>query len=117
MKHIHFPTLLLHAALTVFGTLTINHYHGAFLLIASAVLIAHIIWAARSKHDMFPSHLIGCAAQFFIYHLDIIAVHSGVFGLGGGEFALFFYQIVMFLSCIIELIIRLVKIPAKQTQA
>lgn len=109
MTYIHFPTLLLHIGLTVFGAITINHYHDAFLLIAVLILIMHAVWASRSRHKMWPAHLFGCAIQFALYHLDVIDVHSGAFGLGGGEFALFFYEIAMLLSCIIELMIGLVK--------
>lgn len=114
MTYIHFPTLLLHIALTIFGAVTINQYHDAFLLVAVLVLLAHAIWYARSKHNMFPAHIFGCITQFFLYHLDVIDVHSGAFGLGGGEFALFFYEIAMFLSCIIELIIWLTKLHPRR---
>lgn len=114
MTYIHFPTLLLHAALTILGAMTINQYHDGFLLVAIVLLIAHAIWHARSKHNMFPAHLFGCIAQFLLYHLDVIDVHSGAFGLGGGEFALLFYEFAMFLSCIIELIIWLTKLHPRR---
>lgn len=110
MKYIHVPTLLFHAALTVFGVLTINDYPGTFLPIAVFALLIHAAWYAESKHNMLPAHLLGCVAQFALYQLGIIHVHSGAFGLGGGGFALFFYEIAMFLSCIVELIIWLVKL-------
>lgn len=113
MTYIHFPTLLMHIAMAVFGTLTINHYHDAFLLVAVLVLLIHAIWYARSKHSMFPAHVFGCITQYFLYRLDIIDVHSGAFGLGGGEFALFFFEIAMAVSCIIELVIWLIKLPRK----
>ena len=113
MKYTHLPTLLFHAALTLFGALTINQYHDAFLPIAALALLAHAIWYARSKHNMLPAHLLGCAAQFALYQLGVITVHNGAFGLGGGEFALFFYEIAMAISCIIELVIWLVKLSKK----
>ena len=113
MKSVHIPTLIFHAALTVFGALTLNHYHDAFLSIAALALLVHAVWCARSKQNMLPAHLIGCAAQFVIYQFGIINVHSGAFGLGGGEFALFFYEIAMAISCVIELVIWLVKLMKK----
>lgn len=109
MTYIHFPTLLLHLALTILGAVTINDYHDGFLLVAIVLLLLHAVWYARSKHNMLPAHIFGCIAQFFLYHLDVIDVHSGAFGLGGGEFALFFYEIAMALSCILEAIIALIK--------
>lgn len=109
MKYVHLPTLLYHAVLTIFGALTINQYHDAFLPIAGFALLIHAAWYAESKHNMLPAHIIGCAAQFALYQLGIIHVHSGAFGLGGGEFALFFYEIAMAVSCILEAIICLVK--------
>lgn len=116
MKYIHFPTLLYHAALMIFGALTINQYHDAFLPIAGLALLIHAAWCAESKHNLFPSHLLGCIAQFALYHLGIINVHSGAFGLGGGEFALFFYEIAMAASCILEAIICLVKWARKSSK-
>lgn len=116
MTYIHFPTLLMHTALLIFGAVTINDYHDGFLLIAVVVLIAHTVWAARSKHKLFPAHLFGCAVQFALYHLDVIDVHSGAFGLGGGALALFFYEIAMLLSCITELIIWLTKLHPKSRE-
>ena len=113
MKTIHLPTLLFHAALAIFGALTINDYPGTFLPIAALALLFHAAWYAESKHNMLPAHLFGCAAQFALYQLGVITVHNGAFGLGGGEFALFFYEIAMAISCIIELIIWLVKLARK----
>lgn len=107
MKYIHLPTLLFHAALNLFGVLTINHYPGTFLPIAIVLLIAHAVWYACSKHNMLPAHLLGCTAQFALYQFGIIDVNSGAFGLGGGEFALFFYEIALTISCAAELVIAL----------
>ena len=109
MKYIHFPTLLLHGGLLVFAHAAINHYHDAFLLVSIAALILHAVWSARSKKQMAISHALGCAAQFAVFQFGLIDVNSGAFGLGGGEFALFFYEIALIASLFAAVIIGLFK--------
>lgn len=109
MQYIHFPTLLFHGGLVLLAQLTINHYHDAFLSIGVLLLVVHAVWAIRSKKWLMPSHLLGCAAQFAVFATGLIEVHSGAFGLGGGEFALFFYQCALGISAFVELLIGLLK--------
>lgn len=109
MKYIHFPTLLMHLALLILAAVTINHYHDAFLLISGVILIAHMVWAIRSKKQMAVSYVIGCAVQFAVFYFGLIDVHSGAFGLGGGEFALLFYLLALAVLLVIECIIGLFK--------
>jgi len=109
MKHLHFPTLLMHLILPALAAVTINHYHDGFLLFALIVLTVHAICCARTERNLLPSHLLGTALQLALFALGAIEVHSGAFGLGGGEFALFFYQIGLTVSCVIELFIGLIK--------
>ena len=109
MKLVHIPTLLMHLALAALAAVTINDYHDGFLLCALIVLTAHAIWSARTERNLLPSHLLGTALQLALFALGLIEVHSGAFGLGGGEFALFFYQIALAVSCVIELPIGLYK--------
>lgn len=107
MKCIHFPTLIFHGAMLLFAALTINGYPGTFLPVAAVALILHAIWCARSRQPMAWTHIPGCAVQFFIFLTGLIDVNSGAFGLGGGEFALFFHYINLTVSCCVELVIGL----------
>ena len=117
MKHLHFPTLLMHLILPALAAVTINHYHDGFLLCALIVLTAHALWSARSARNLLPAHLLGTVLQLALFSLDVIEVHSGAFGLGGGEFALFFYQIALALSCIFETVIWLIRLPGTKSRS
>lgn len=110
MKYIHFPTLFLHAGLLLFAQFTINDYPGTFLPVGVLLLVVHAVWAIRSKQLLMPSHLLGCATQFVVFAAGLIEVHSGAFGLGGGEYALLFYQFALVISVVVELLIGLFKI-------
>ncbi len=101
MKHIHFPTLALHALNLTLACFTINDYPGTFLTIGTAVLFAHVIWCCISPKKLTLSHLLGCGIQAMFF--TIFDVNSGAFGLGGGEFALLFYAIALVGSAIIEI--------------
>ena len=109
MKHIHFPTLALHGVLLVLAQGLLTHYPDAFLLPAIGALVLHLLWCCRSKRPLALSHLLGCAVQGAAFALGIIEVGSRAFGLGGGEFARFFYLLALASSAIIELVVGLFK--------
>lgn len=109
MKYIHFPTLALHAALLVLARLLLVHYPDSFLFLGATLLFAHVIWAAMSRRQMAPAYLLGCALQAAAFGFGLIAVSRGSFGLGGGEFARFFYLIALAGAAVIEAAIGIVK--------
>ncbi len=109
MKYIHYPTLLFHGVLLLLAQMTIHDAPGFFLLASVVLLIFHAAGAAESKRVMAVSHTIGCAVQAAVFYFGIIDVNSGAFGLGGGEFALFFYGIALAVSFVIEWIIGALK--------
>lgn len=101
MKHIHFPTLVLHALNILLAFFTIHDYPGAFLTVGGLLLFIHVIWCCISTRKLTLSHLLGCSIQALFF--TVFDVNSGAFGLGGGEFALLFYLIVLAGSAVIEL--------------
>lgn len=109
MKHIHFPTLVLHAGLMLLAGLTMNDYADAFLVLGGIALICHIFWCGISRQLLFPAHLLGSVLQFTAHGCGLISVDSGAFGLGGGGFAQFFYLIALGLSLGIEAVITLIR--------
>lgn len=92
MKYIHFPTLLLHGGLLILARLLLNDYPDGFLVIAGISLASHVVWACISRRSPGLSHLLGCCVQYLVFRFGVIAVSGGAFGLGGGGFALLFYQ-------------------------
>lgn len=113
MKHIHFPTLAMHILLLLLARLTINHYHDFFLGVSVAVLTAHVIWAFKSKRDFHTSHTLGMILQLFAGYFGWVRISNGAFGLGGGEFAWFFYEIALAVSFVCHSILRIVRMIKK----
>lgn len=107
MKYIHFPTLALHALNMILAFALIHDYSDAFLFCSIAVLFVHVIWCCISPKPLTHTHLLGCVLQVLFF--SVFDVHSGAFGLGGGEFALLFYMIALAGSAIIEIAIGLYK--------
>ena len=113
MKHIHLPTLLMHLALLLLARLTINDYHDFFLGIAILVLTAHLIWAFRSKQDFHTAHTLGVILHLLVEYFGWMKISSGSFGLGGGEFAWFFYGLALAVSFAVLSILRVVRMLRK----
>ena len=105
MKYIHFPTLALHALNMILAFTLINDYSDAFLFSAIPLLFVHVIWCCISQKPLTHTHLLGCVLQVLLF--SVFDVHSGAFGLGGGEFALLFYMIALAGSAIAEIAIAL----------
>ena len=109
MKVIHIPTLFLHGGLLVLAGLMLNDYSDGFLLIAGLVLIGHVVLTCVSRRSLSLTHLLGCGFQYLIFRFGLITVGSGAFGLGGGGFALFFYQLALGATALMEVLIDLFK--------
>lgn len=101
MKHIHFPTIALHFFNLILALLTIHDYPGTFLVIGTAVLLAHVVWCLISPRNLSLTHLLGCGIQVIFF--TFFDVRSGAFGLGGGEFARLFYLFALAGSAVIEI--------------
>lgn len=114
MKYIHFPTLALHGLLLILARLLLNDSHDGFLVAAGLLLAGHVIWSCCSRRSLLPSHLIGCAVQAAFFGLGIIEVSRGPFGLGGGEFGLFFYLIALGISAVLEAFIGIIRYYRKK---
>ena len=93
MKHFHCPTLIMHIILIVFAVLTLNNYPDFFLGVSLFVLLVHIAWVIEVKGNYFTAHGLGILLHFLAQRLEIFRSDSGAFGLGGGDFALFFFHI------------------------
>lgn len=121
MKNLfHFPTLLLHLALLFDANLTINNFPGFFLPSALVILIAYFICIARRIRagagwkGILLTFYAGFLLQLWIFESGIIDVNSGAFGLGGGEFALFFYQTGLGIAAILMPLIAALFVPRKE---
>ena len=113
MKHIHIPTLAMHALLLLLAQLTINDYHDFFLGFSVLVLAAHLIWAFNSRRDFHTAHTIGVILHLLVEYFGWVKISSGAFGLGGGGFAWFFYGIALAISFAILSILRIVRMIKK----
>lgn len=109
MKHIHFPTLLLHGLLLVLAKLLMNDIPDGFLWAAGMLLVGHLIWSCVSTRSLAVSHLLGCGIQALVFRFGLIEADNGAFGLGGGGFALFFYLIALGGSAVLEAVIGIVR--------
>ena len=98
MKRFHYPTLILHILLMVFAVLALNNYPGFFLGVSAFVLLAHAAWVIEVKGRYVTAHGLGIVLHALAQHLGIIRGDSGAFGLGGGGFALFFFNIALVVS-------------------
>ena len=114
MKWIHIPTLVFHGLLLILARLLMNDYADAFLIIAGIALAAHLIWCCCGERNIAPSHLLGCCIQAVVFRLGIISADSGFMGLGGGEFAFFFYNIALLLSGLLELCVGIFRFRMKK---
>lgn len=110
MKRIHTPTLLMHILLIILAVLTMNDYPDLFLWVSIAVLLAHVLLTVETKGNYLVSHTIGIAIQLLFMYLGVIREDPGPFGLGGGGFALFFYQIALAVSFGLHSLIGLVRL-------
>ena len=109
MKRFHFPTLIMHILLMVFAGLTRNDYPDFFLGVSSLVLLAHIAWVIEIKGHYFTAHALGIALHALVQYLGILRGDSGAFGLGGGGFALFFFNIALAVSFTIICLIGIIR--------
>ena len=114
MKFIHFPTLILHGLLLMLAGLLLNDYTDGFLVIAGLALACHMVWDCISRRSLSLSHLLGCVVQYFVFRFRVITVSIGAFGLGGGELGLFFYQIALGATFLMEALIDLIKYRRNQ---
>ena len=109
MKHILLPTLIMHVLLIAFALLTMNEYPALFLGGSVLALLLHIAWVIEIKGAYFPAHSLGLLLHILVQVLGIIRGDSGAFGLGGGGFALFFFDIALGASYVSVSIISLVR--------
>ena len=109
MKYIHFPTLIMHILLIVFAATALNDYPDLFLCVSIPVLILHLIWAFRSTQDFHTAHCVGMILHILAAALGIVRGDSGAFGLGGGGFALFFFNVALGISFAAISLIRIVR--------
>lgn len=109
MKPLHFPTLIMHILLIVFAASALNDYPDLFLCISIPVLLLHLIWGFRSKQDFHTAHCIGMILHILAAGLGIVKGDSGSFGLGGGGFALFIFNIALGISFAAISLIRIVR--------
>ena len=109
MKHIHFPTLAMHTLLLLLARLTINDYPDFFLGFSVIMLTTHIIWAFKSRRDFHTAHTLGILLHLLVEAFGWMKISSGSFGLGGGEFAWFFYGIALAVSFAVHSIIRMIR--------
>lgn len=109
MKRFHFPTLIMHILLMVFAALTLNEYPGFFLGGSLFVLLLHIVWVIKIKGSYSTAHGLGLLLQALAQYLEIIRGDSGAFGLGGGGFALFFYNIALAVSFLLICLIGIIR--------
>lgn len=120
-RYIHIPTLLFHGLLVLNAAVAINDYSDYFLVSSLIVLVLYcifIVWQIRkntSPTRICYSYTMGALLQYILFSREVIQVHSGAFGLGGGEFALLIYGIAMVISCITVLLIALICSPKKQS--
>ena len=109
MKHIHLPTLIMHILLILFARLTLNEYPALFLGISALALLLHIAWVAGIKGAYFPANSLGLLLHILVQVLGFIRGDSGAFGLGGGGFALFFFDIALGANFLIVGIVSIVR--------
>lgn len=109
MRRFHFPTLIMHILLILFAVLMLNDYPGLFLGVSLLVLIAHIAWVIEHKSHCFTAHGLGIILHILAQHLEIIRADNGAFGLGGGGFALFFFNIALAVSFAVISIIGIIR--------
>lgn len=109
MKRFHYPTLIMHILLILFAVLALNDYPDLFLGVSLLVLIAHIAWVIEINGHYFTAHGLGIALHTLVQHLGIIRGDQGGFGLGGGGFALFFFDIALAVSFAVICIIGIIR--------
>lgn len=109
MKHIHIPTLIMHIILIVFAAITLNDYPDLFLWVSIIVMLAHLALAIECKRSFLPAHALGLGLHFLVQSLGIIRGDSGAFGLGGGGFALFFFDIALVISFAAIALLQLIR--------
>ena len=109
MKRFHFPTLIMHILLILFAALALNDYPDLFLGVSLLVLIAHIAWVIEINGHYLTAHGLGIALHALVQHLGIIRGNQGGFGLGGGGFALFFFDIALAVSFAVICIIGIIR--------
>lgn len=98
MKRFHFPTLIMHILLILFAAFAVNDDPDLFLGVSLLVLIAHIAWVIEIKGHYFTAHSLGIALHALFQCLGIVRGDAGGFGLGGGGFALFFFDVSLAVS-------------------
>ena len=109
MKSFHYPTLIMHILLILFAVLMLNDYPGLFLGVSVFVLLVHIAWVVERKSRCITTHGLGIVLHILAQHLQIVRADSGAFGLGGGGFALFFFNIALLVSFAVICIIGIIR--------
>ena len=109
MKRFHYPTLIMHILLMLFAVLTLNDLPDLFLGVSLLVLLMHIAWVIENKGNYFTAHGLGIVLHVLAQHLEIIRDDNGAFGLGGGGFALFFFNIALTVSFVVICLIGIVR--------
>ena len=109
MKRFHFPTLIMHILLIGLAALTIHDYPDFFLCVSILVLLAHIAWVIEIKGHYFAAHGLGILLHALAQYLGIVSGDNGSFGLGGGGFALFFFNIALAVSSAVICLIGIIR--------
>ena len=73
------------------------------------VLIVHIAWVIEIKGQYFTAHSLGIVLHVLALHLGIVRGDAGGFGLGGGGFALFFFDVALAVSFAVICIIGIIR--------
>lgn len=109
MKRFHYPTLIMHILLILFAVLALNDYPGLFLGVSLFVLLVHIAWVIERKSRCLTAHSLGIVLHILVQHLELVRVGNGAFGLGGGGFALFFFDIALAVSFAVISLIGIIR--------
>lgn len=112
MKRIHIPTVIFHGILLLLAKLLLDDYQDGFLLAAGILLAGHLIAAWVCPGSFGFTHLLGCGVQFLAFRLDLIGPFSGL----GSGLSLFFYQIALAASAVLEVLIALIKLRRSPKQ-
>ena len=111
MKRIHYPTLLMHAALLLMAKLMLQHYQDGFLIAAGLLLCVHVICSCFSTRSPLLTHLLGTAIQAAVFAVGVIGIPSNL----GSGLALLFYQIALGATVLLEAVIALIRSHFKRT--
>lgn len=108
MKHIHYPTLIMHLMLLLLAMVTIGDYPDFFLGAAVLVLILHAAWAIKSSKNLLPAHYLGSVLYLLAKPLGLITIEGGFWSMGS-DFGWLFYVFALIASLALETVIALIR--------